>query len=116
MVNLATKGFTMSNARFFYSVPSSTQSGSSGYVMVSPGHYGSSIAGAIKLAEALRIKLRSAGIKFTDKGSEAAQIEFGNTDWDKGVMRVKLSISLEMTLEEATDALSKAGFCPGLPT
>jgi hypothetical protein len=106
----------MADSRFFFSTPAALASGSTAYVLVSPGHYGRNIGVAVELTESLRTKLSQSGINFTDPGNEEAEIEIGNTIWDKRVMRVKVKINMELPPDQAKQALTGAGFCPGLPT
>ena len=101
--------------RFFHSVAQAHDAGSSATVLLSGGHNGKRIEHAIALAEALRTKVRESGIVFADGGNQAAEIEFGNTDWDKGVMRVSLRINLLSSPDEVNAALEKVGFIQGLP-
>jgi len=105
----------MSTSRFFFSAPSDHVAGSAAYVLVSPGHYGTRILDAHNGAEELRSKLRLAGIQFCDKGNAHVEMEFGNTNWDKRVMRVKMAISMTLSAFEAKKALKAAGFGEGLP-
>jgi hypothetical protein len=103
----------MANSRFFSSPAHEMATGSFANVLISPGNYGKSINAAQASLEALRTKLRQAGIEFDEDGD--AQIEIGNTDWDKHVMRVKLLINSRLSAEELDKTLASEGFISGLP-
>jgi hypothetical protein len=100
------------NARFFFSTPYACDCGSAAYVLISPGHYGKRPRDVAAMADLLRDKLHAAEIAFS---SEEPEIEFGDTEWDKRMMRTKQRIEMDMDPEAAAEALKRAGFMPGLP-
>ena len=107
-------------ARFYYSLGKSgplQQKGVRASVLIASGGYFRTIQSAVALAEHLRKQLVDAGINFIDSGSDSAEIEFGDTDYDKYMMRVLLHIEIEqLSPDEARVALEKAGFCENLPS
>jgi|GEM_PF-1306435 len=102
-------------ARFYYSLAKSSpegQKGAKATVLIASGAYLRNIQSAIALAEHLRKQLVDAGIKFIDSGNDGAEIAFGETEFDKYMMRVLLHIEIEhLCPAEARVALENAGFC-----
>ena len=106
------------NARHFFSKPYSAtadRSSCTAFVLMSPGSYGRTIKIALEAAAALRAKLDQSGIKYTALDDQACEMEIGNTNWDKSVMRVRMSIRMPLSADEAKQALAAAGFIEGLP-
>ena len=83
--------------------------------MISPDHYGKSIACALLMVEQLKQQLTDAKIDFVPAATETASIEIGCTEFDKNKMRVKLEISLAVSPEKAEQLLNAAGFSQGFP-
>ncbi len=103
------------SARYFFSAPGKTETGSVLHVLISTGHYGRTIACAQEAEEALRQRLGQADIEFTTYHDNAGEIEIGNTNWDKGVMRVRMMIAIDHEPTEVDRILKQAGFHQGLP-
>jgi len=102
-------------ARFYYRLAKSSpegQKGAKATVLIASGAYLRSIQSAVALADLLRKQLADAGIKFIDSGNDGAEIEFGDSEYDKYMMRVLLYIEIEhLCPAEARVALENAGFC-----
>ncbi|MBP6747106.1 hypothetical protein KA344_17885 [bacterium] len=102
-------------ARFYYRLAKSSpegQKGAKATVLIASGAYLRSIQSAVALADLLRKQLADAGIKFIDSGNDGAEIEFGDSEYDKYMMRVLLHIEIEhLCPAEARVALENAGFC-----
>ncbi|MBK8224491.1 MAG: hypothetical protein IPK73_26080 [Candidatus Obscuribacter sp.] len=102
-------------SRFYFTPPTQTATGSKSVVMISPDHYGKSIACALLMVEQLKQELTDAKIDFVPAATETASIEIGCTEFDKNKMRVKLEISLAVSPEKAEQLLNAAGFSQGFP-
>ncbi len=102
-------------ARFYYRLAKSSpegQKGAKATVLIASGAYLRSIQSAVALADLLRKQLADAGIKFIDSGNDGAEIEFGDSEYDKYMMSVLLHIEIEqLSPKEARVALENAGFC-----
>jgi len=113
-------------ARFFYNINVRDED-SQVYLLVSPGHYGRGLSCVYSNITLIKSRLEVAKLTYDPDVAQTgsgwlllrengeAQIEFGNTDWDKRVMRTMLDAKTSVTNRVLEERLETAGFSQGLP-
>lgn len=116
-------------ARFWYNINEQpNREGHQVYLLVSPGHYGRRLCDVHSNIELIKEQVEKGRLTYDPQKAEAdpdvilleengePEIEIGNTDFDKSVMRTMLDAKTSASRRTLEKRLDQAGFSAGLPT
>lgn len=98
------------------------------YLLVSPGYYGRGLSLVHKNIDLIKAQVEKGKLTYDSQKAEAdsemilleenaePQIEIGNTNFDKSVMRTLMNAKTSASKEVLEERLKQADFYEGLPT